>query len=127
VIYIGEGNAFKRLRSHVYWISTLLLSVPDLEIEIHIAEIARKNNGNLYKYIEADMIKWFADRFNCLPWFNQQRENGKENKYNYEADAARLLKKHINVGSGSKFLWAIRPLRNNDQFKPYSIGVVPLL
>jgi hypothetical protein len=122
VIYIGEGNAYYRLYSHAYSISSLLVSVPNTEVEIHIAEIARKNNGLLYKYIEADMIKWFFDEFGCLPWFNQQRESSKESHYQYEADAAQKLTKHIGVGSGNKFLWAIRPLPNNDQYKPYGKG-----
>lgn len=122
VIYIGEGDAFNRLYGHAYWISTLLLSVPNIEIEIHIAEIARKNNGKLYQYIESDMIKWFFDSFECLPWFNKQREKSKEDRYSYQPDARRLLKKHIGLGSGNKFRWAIRPLANNDQYKSYSKG-----
>jgi hypothetical protein len=122
VIYIGEGNAFKRLYGHAFWISTLLLSVPNIEVEIHIAEIARKNNGWLYKSIEADMIKWFVQEFGCLPWFNKQRERGKEEHYSYDPAAESLLRRHIGVGSGNKFLWAIRPLPNNDQFSPYSKG-----
>ena len=73
VIYIGEGNAFYRLYTHAYWISSLLISIPNTQIEIYIAEIARKNQKNLYKYIEADMIRWFVDEFGMLPWFNRQR------------------------------------------------------
>jgi hypothetical protein len=122
VIYIGEGNAFGRLYSHAYWISTLLLNVPDIQIEIHIAEIARKNNGKLYRFIEADMIKWFEEKFHCLPWFNRQKERGKEGKYSYTRDAEQLLKKHIGIGAGNKFQWAIRPLHNNDQYESYSKG-----
>ncbi len=123
IIYIGEGNAYVRLYSHAHWISSLLVSVPNAEVEIHIAEIARKNNGSLY-YIEADMIKWFFDQFGCLPWFNQQRETSKESHYKYDADAEQKLMKHISVGSGNKFLWAIRPLPNNDQYKPYGKGAI---
>ena len=70
------------------------------------------------------MIKWFAEEFNCLPWFNKQRQRSKESKHKYEVEAKQSLKKHIGVGSGNKFLWAIRPLPNNDQYKPYSKGLV---
>jgi hypothetical protein len=126
VIYIGEGNAYVRLYNHAYWISSLLVSIPNTEIEIHIAEIARKKNKLLYRYIEADMLKWFFDEFECLPWFNQQREISKESHYAYETVAKRELTKHIGVGSGNKFLWAIRPLPINDQYKPYEKGISSL-
>jgi hypothetical protein len=122
VIYIGEGNAFNRLYGHAYWISTLLLSVPNIELEIHIAEIARKNNGKLYLYIEADMIRLFVEQFKCLPWFNKQIEKSKEESYMYTPDAEQLLRKHIGIGSGNKFLLAIRPLQQNDQYGSYSKG-----
>jgi hypothetical protein len=119
VIYIGEGNAYSRLYNHAHWISSLLVSIPNMQIEIHIAEIARKNKKSLYKYIEADMIKWFVDEFDVLPWFNRQRESSKESIYVYDNDAEHDLRKHLRVGQGNKFLWAIRPLQNNDQYKAY--------
>jgi len=124
VIYIGEGNAFIRLYDHAYWISSLLVSIPNTQIEIHIAQVARKNHASLYQYIEADMIKWFADGFGMLPWFNRQRERSKESHYEYDQDAEQKLRKHLGIGSGNKFLWAIKPLPNNDQHEPYEKGMV---
>ncbi|MEI2735385.1 MAG: hypothetical protein V9G24_11645 [Rhodoblastus sp.] len=122
VIYIGEGDAYGRLYSHAEWLASLLINVPNLEVEIHIAQIARKANYELYRYIEADMIKWFYEEFACLPWFNRQRERGKEGHYEYEVDAKKNLRRHIGVGSGNSFLWGIRPLPNNDQYKRYVKG-----
>jgi hypothetical protein len=122
VIYIGEGNAYTRLRGHSEWIASLLINAPSVEIEVHIAEIARKNNDKLYRFIEADLLRWFYEDLNCLPWFNQQREKSKEDYYKYDPDAKKELRKHTSIGQGNKFLWAIRPLPNNDQHRPYAKG-----
>jgi hypothetical protein len=122
VIYIGEGDAYARLYSHAKWISTLVVSVPNVELEIHIAEVARKNLSDLYKYIEADLIEWFRQDYQQLPWFNRQRETSKTDWYDYEPDAKKELRSRLGIGSGSKFLWAIRPTHNNDQFESYSKG-----
>ncbi len=122
VIYIGEGNAYDRLYNHANWISSLLVNVPNLEIEIHIAEVARKNHTELYQYIEADLIKWFLDDFGVLPWFNRQRERSKEDQYSYEKSAEQELRRRLGTGSGNTFLWAIRPTHNNNQYEPYCKG-----
>ena len=120
VIYIGEGLAYDRLYNHVNWISSLLVSVPNTEIEVHVAQVARKNHNKLYRYIEADMIKWFIDDFGTLPWFNRQREKSKENLYDYDNDAEQELRRHLGIGAGNNFLWAIKPTHNNIQFESYN-------
>lgn len=121
VIYIGEGNAKNRLYGHSGWLARLLLSVPNLEVEIHVAEVKRQNHQNLCEYVEADMIRWFQDEYECLPWFNQQRERSKEGLYEYDVKVEQKLRSLLGVGSGNMFLWAIRPTHNNlDGWKPYS-------
>ena len=65
------------------------------------------------------MIKWFADEFGVLPWFNRQRERSRESQYNYDKDAEQNLRRHLGIGSGHTFLWAIKPLPNNDQYEAY--------
>jgi hypothetical protein len=122
VIYIGECNAYNRLYGHVNWISSLLVSVPNAEIEIHIAQIARKHHELLYQYIEADMLRWFAEEFDTLPWFNRQREGSKESQYEYDNDAEQSLRKRLRIGAGNSFLWAIKPLQNNDHYEAYEKG-----
>jgi len=121
VIYIGEGNARNRLHGHAAWLARLLLSVPNLEVEVHVAEVKRQNNTDLCEYVEADMIRWFWEEYDCLPWFNQQRERSKEEHYEYTDDAERKLRALIGVGSGNAFIWAIRPTHNNpDAWAPYT-------
>ena len=60
------------------------------------------------------MIKWFYEEYEMLPWFNQQRERSKEDRYEYEADVRTKLRSMLGVGSGNAFLWAIRPTHNNQ-------------
>jgi hypothetical protein len=121
VLYIGEGNAKNRLYGHAAWLARLLLAVPNLEVEMHVAEVKRQNNTDLCEYVEADMIRWFRDGCGYLPWFNQQRERSKEEQYEYEPEVERKLRTLLGVGSGNKFLWAIRPTHNNeDAWLPFS-------
>lgn len=115
VIYIGEGNAKARLNGHAQWIARLLLSVPNLRIAVHVAELKRRNNTNLCEFVEADLIYWFYQKYKFLPWFNRQRERSKEGKYPYSSAAEKSLRDSIAVGSGSSFLWAIRPTHNNSE------------
>jgi len=124
VIYIGEGNAFDRLYNHIAnWIAPLLLSVPQLSLEIRVCEVARRNHDTLYQHIEADLLRWFSERHGALPWFNRQWEPSKEGHYEYQNGVTRELKKMIGIGSGTTYLWAIQPTRNNDQFAPYTKGI----
>jgi hypothetical protein len=122
VVYVGEGSAYSRLYGHTGWLVPLLISVPQLSVEIRIVEVARKNNKELYKHIEADLLFWFSARHGALPWFNRQRETSKERVYAYEGRARTELKKMISVGSGRTYRWAIRPTVNNPQYEPYGKG-----
>lgn len=124
VVYIGEGNAFQRLYNHTSWLVPLLIAVPQLRVEIRIIEVARKNNPQLYQNIEADLIAEFHHAHSALPWFNRQREPSKEGFYQYEDDVLKELKKLISVGSGNKFMWAIRPTNINPQYDSYIKGTV---
>lgn len=123
VIYIGEGNAYNRLYSHAAWLASLLVSVPNISIKVHIAQVARPNHKSLYQHIEADMIKWFSEKYEMLPWFNQQRERSKEGGYVYSPDAEKELRRYLLNGSGNSFLWSIRPTKDNDQYDHYAKGI----
>lgn len=121
VLYIGEGNAKNRLYGHASWLARLLLSVPNVEVEMHVAEVKRQNHVSLCEYVEADMIRWFREDYGYLPWFNQQRERSKEEWYEYEPEVEKKLRSLLGVGSGNTFLWAIRPTHNNeDAWTPFS-------
>lgn len=123
VIYVGEGNAYARVSQHVDWLVPLLMSVPQLGIEIRLLESVRRNNRSLYKHIEADLLKWFCSEYGAIPWFNRQRESGKEGVYDYDPSARSLLDKMIAVGARRKYFWAIQPTKNSDTFAAYSKGI----
>ena len=123
VVYIGEGSAYSRLYNHTDWLVPLVQSVPQLGVEVRVAAVQRKNQPNLYKYVEADLIRWFSDEYGAIPWFNKQWETSKEGKYQYTQDARRDLGKSLAVGSGNRFQWAIQPTPGNERFKPYSKGI----
>jgi hypothetical protein len=122
-IYIGEGKAYGRLYQHANWLASLVASVPQVGIEVRVAEVARRNHDTLYQYIEADLLRWFAEDYSSLPWFNRQRERGKESQYDYEPEAERSLRRHLGVGAGNAFLWAIKPTHNNQQYDSYAKGI----
>lgn len=121
VIYIGEGSAYDRLYGHANWISQLLLAVPNVQVDVHVAECVRRNNTYLCEYVEADLIEWFLDAYACLPWFNRQREASKAGS-EYDLDAAKEMRKRILAGAGNRFLWAIRPIDQNPTYEHYKAG-----
>lgn len=125
VVYVGEGDAYSRIYQHTHWLTDLAMSVPQIGIEVQVAEVARRNHPTLYRHIEADMLEWFANDHGALPWFNKQFERTKARAYEYERDAEQSLRKRLGVGSGNKFLWAIKPTKNNEQFEPYERGLDP--
>jgi hypothetical protein len=122
VIYIGEGNAAGRLRSHARWISELLVAVPNAEVEIRVADCVRKNDPDLCQYVEADLIAAFVAKYKCLPWFNRQREKKYVGGREYENDVLTDFNQRIGKVQGSRYLWAIRPTNNNEQYEPYETG-----
>jgi hypothetical protein len=121
-IYIGEGNAAARLHSHAYWISELLTAVPNAEIEVRVADCVRVNDSKLYRYVEADLIATFVKKYGCLPWFNRQRETSYEDGREYDDEVVSEFKQRIGRVKGSRYIWAIRPTSNNNQYEPYEAG-----
>ena len=124
VVYIGEGSAYSRLYNHTHWLVPLVQSIPQLGVQVRVAKIQRKNQPNLYKNVEADLIRCFSNQYGSIPWFNKQWEPSKEGKYQYTQGAARDLWTRVAVGSGNSFRWAIQPTPINEQHGPYSKGVV---
>lgn len=122
VIYIGEGNAATRLYEHANWIAELLIAVPNAEIEVRVADCVRSNDTCLCQNVEADLIESFIDNYNCLPWFNRQREPQYAGKKDYCENVVKEFKQRIGKVQGSRYLWAIRPTGNNSQHDYYAAG-----
>jgi hypothetical protein len=124
VVYIGEGSAYSRLYSHTYWLVPLVQSIPQLGVQVRVAKIQRKNQPNLYKNVEGDLIRWFSNKYGAIPWFNKQWELSREGRYPYTPGAKKDLWRSLAVGSGNSFRWAIQPTPTNAQHEPYLKGVV---
>ncbi len=122
VIYIGEGNAASRLHDNAEWIAELLVAVPNAEIEVRVADCVRTNDTELCQYVEADLISAFVQKFSYLPWFNRQREKKYLGKRSYSAEVWTEFNQRIGKVQGSRYLWAIRPTKNNSQYEHYSAG-----
>lgn len=122
VIYIGEGNAAKRLYSHANWIAELLIAVPNAEIEIRVADCVRVNDTTLCQCVEADLLATFIENFSCLPWFNRQRERKYAGKRTYSDEVQKDFNQRLGKVQGSRYLWAIRPTSNNEQYGHYVSG-----
>lgn len=121
-IYIGEGNAAKRLYKHANWIAELLVAVPNAEIDVRVADCVRQGDTKLCQYVEADIIAAFIKKYRCLPWFNRQRETKHQGKRQYDTAVTAEFNKRIGKVQGSKYVWAIRPTGNNAQHGHYSAG-----
>ena len=121
-IYIGEGNAAKRLYSHANWIADLLVAVPNAEIEVLVADCVRSGDPNLCQHVEADLIAAFIKKYQCLPWFNRQRETKHEGNRNYDDSVEGEFMQRIVKVQGRRYLWAIRPTSINRQHDAYATG-----
>lgn len=123
VIYIGEGSASDRLYNHAgNWLVDLVRNVPGVGVNVRIAEVARKNHPSLYQYVEADMLDIFQRAYGAIPWFNQQSEVSKQRRYKWKKDAWQDMVKHLGVGSGNTFRWAIQPTKNNIHYRAFTRG-----
>lgn len=124
VIYVGEGNAFWRTHQHAAWLAPLACSIAGIGIDIHVAAIARKNKGDLYKHVEADFLRFFSNEYGTTPWFNRQHEPSREGRYGYSSEAAKEITQRLSIGKGHKYRWAIQPTPNNPQHEAYAKGRV---
>lgn len=124
VIYIGEGDAYSRLYSHAKWITSLLLNVPNIEIEVRIALVVRKKRPNLYKHVEADLIMWFSKMFGAVPLMNSQRETAHENKFTYLSSVKQGLLNQLRLGKGTSYHWAMKPIGQNELHEVYLKGML---
>jgi len=123
VLYVGEGNAYLRLQTHAAtWLTELAVSIRQMTMEFDVLEVARSDQPELHKNIGADLIRWFFEQNGSLPWFNRRRERSKESQFGYTDGAYKTLNALISVGSGNKFLWEIKPTKNNSSWKSYQAG-----
>jgi hypothetical protein len=123
VLYIGRGSALGRLSSHLRrWLHEIDGFGKDVRIEIRVCRTRRKNLADMFKYVEADLIDWFADKYGVIPFFNSRRETAFEGCVGYtDADEAQM-KAALGVGKGKRPLWAIAPAPANKNYGAFNRG-----
>lgn len=123
VLYIGRGAAFGRLSSHLRrWLHEIDSFGRDVRIEIRVCRPRRRNLADMFKYVEADLIGRFSQRYGCIPFFNSRRETSYEECVTYTARDEKYLAGSIGVGSGKRPRWAIAPAPANKNYDVYHKG-----
>lgn len=125
VLYIGRGSALGRLSSHLRrWLHEVDKFGRDVSIEIRVCRARRRNFGEMYKYVEADLIAWFAQRYGVIPFFNSRRESSYEDCIDYTETDEALMRAALGVGKGKRPLWAIAPAPANKNYDVFHRGLV---
>ena len=123
VLYIGRGSALGRLSSHLRrWLHEIDGFGKDVRIEIRVCRTRRKNVTDMFKYVEADLIDWFADKYGVIPFFNSRRETVYEGCVDYTDTDAAQMKAALGVGKGKRPLWAIAPAPANKNYDVFHRG-----
>ena len=123
VLYIGRGSAFGRLSSHLKrWLHEVDGFGKDVGVQIRVCRPRRKNVSDMFKYVEADLIARFAEKYGAMPFFNSRRETSYEDCVDYTETDERHLRAAIGVGSGKRPRWAIAPTPSNKNYDVYHRG-----
>ncbi|BCH27295.1 hypothetical protein [Mesorhizobium sp. L-8-3] len=123
VLYIGRGAAFGRLSSHLRrWLHEVEGFGKDVRIEIRVCRPRRRNFADMFKYVEADLISRFAERYGAIPFFNSRRETSYERYVEYTDSDEALLTAALGIGNGKRPLWAIAPAPANKNYEVFHRG-----
>lgn len=123
VLYIGRGSALGRLSSHLRrWLHQIDGFGKDVRIEIRVCRTRRRNVSEMFKYVEADLIAWFADRYGAIPFFNSRRETSFEGCVEYTDSDDNLMNAALRAGKGKRPQWAIAPTPANKNYDVFHRG-----
>jgi len=114
-IYIGEGRFGQRISSHRAWVKELKELVGNFAFQVCIAVPRVKNNTDAYLDCEAALLQRFGELFGSAPLWNKQFES-RRNDYIYND---RQVRQAICKRSGSKYKWAIAPMKSSVFFKDF--------
>ena len=109
VLYIGEGKILSRLNAHRKWAKKMQKLGYPFPLEVACCFPRVQRNANAYKVFEAHLLNVFFDRYGSLPLKNTINEN-----MAFDHEYGRIATKGVlGPGSGTKHMWAIRPLPSN--------------
>lgn len=116
VLYIGEGDFVARISAHGRsWLQNLSELVEQFGMHVAVATPRVRNNANAYRDVEAILINEFAARFGSAPLNNKQYEYA---RVAHDYDLAQIREPLLR-GKGSRYKWAVRPLRSNEFSEVY--------
>jgi len=125
VLYVGRGDAPKRLAAHLKnWPHDVHRFGDSVGVELRICIPRWPNRTEFFKNVEADLIAWFQEDYGAIPFFNSRLETSYSEVIDYLPTHKKDLKRALGVGSGNKPEWAIRPLRSNKSHAVYEKGWV---
>lgn len=115
-IYVGEGNFYSRISSHKVWVKEIRELVGKFSFQVCIATPRVKNNPDAYLDTEAALLDRFGVLFRTAPLWNKQFETRRCEHYEY---SERQLDFALRKRSGTKYKWAIRPMRSCSFYASY--------
>lgn len=106
VVYIGKGQAQKRITSHlVTWIPSLSAKIIDLKIKIYYCEPRVRYHGTICEGVEADLIAKFIEHYGRRPLRNRNTPTDPHERI-YSTSELHVL----HPGKGKGYHWALSPL-----------------
>lgn len=113
VMYIGKGQAQKRITSHLKtWIPHLSTKIPDLRIKIYYCEPRARRLGTICEGVEADLITKFIQHYGRRPLRNRNTPSDLHER-TYRPSELHVL----HPGKGKGFHWALSPLRSSHFYR----------
>jgi hypothetical protein len=115
VMYIGRGVIANRIRSHLsQWIFDMSLSLRDVPFRFYMETIGDRRSKDSFKDFEHHLLAHFSNKFSEKPLVNKIHGREGHIKHRFSGNWKRPFD-----GRGKRYMWEIRPSKNNSWFKEY--------
>lgn len=118
-VYVGEGDFPERMKKHAEWLKGLSDELMGHSFQVCVALPRVNNNENAYMDTEAVLIERFIQLFGIAPLWNKQKEARKFDHHQYDP---RQTDEALCMRSGSKYKWAVMPLKSSLFFSSFPKG-----
>lgn len=123
VLYIGRGDASVRLGQHLRnWLSEVRTFGREVRIEVRICRPRRRARADLFKFVEARLIRDFQKANGAIPFFNSRRENKFESGTRFTKTDEKHFRASLGMGKRAPPQWAIQPTPANPAYEVYFKG-----